>query len=75
MAQDLRERIANDFSFHPATDETGPKHGDVRTFCRELANHLIDLVPPSRELSLALTSLEETMMWANAGIARWAPAA
>lgn len=28
------------------------------------------LVPDGREKSLALTHLEETVMWANAGVAR-----
>jgi hypothetical protein len=31
---------------------------------------LLSLVPAGRELSLALTKLEEAMMWANDGIAR-----
>jgi hypothetical protein len=31
---------------------------------------LNELVPDSREKSLAITHLEEAVMWANAGIAR-----
>lgn len=62
--------LINRFKFHPATDVTGPKHDMVRTMCLQLAAELCDVVPPGRELSLAITALEETMMWANAGIAR-----
>lgn len=66
----VEERILNDFTFHPATPETGPKHDRVRAACLELAQELLTLVPPGREQSLMLTSLEETMHWANAGIAK-----
>lgn len=66
----LPERIANDFSFHPASPVTGPEHDAVRRICRDAALALLLHVPEGRELSLALTNLEQTMMWANAGIAR-----
>ena len=62
--------LANRFGFHPATDETGPKHAGVRGECQNLAFALNALVPDGREKSLAITALEECMMWANAGIAR-----
>jgi hypothetical protein len=66
---DIATRIANDFSFHPATDTTAPKHDEVRRICREAALALLLHVPEGRELSLAITSLQEAMMWANAGVA------
>lgn len=64
------ERISNDFSFHSANEITGPLHDKVRHACKELAYFLIETCPQSRELSLALTALEETMHWANASIAK-----
>lgn len=65
--QDLVSR----FSFHPAKDElTKAKHKRVRNFCLDLADELNAVVPEGREKSLAITKLEEVMMWANAGIAR-----
>lgn len=67
---DVRRRVVNDFKFHPATDKTGPEHASVRAKLFEVAEFLCELVPDGRELSLALTKLEEAMMWANAGIAR-----
>jgi len=68
--QDIHERIENDFSFHPATGVTGPKHDRVRRLMRNVAHELALEVPAGREASVMLTKLEETMMWANAGIAR-----
>ena len=66
----LTERIINDFQFHPADEVTGLQHQAVREACELAAHKLSKLVPPGRELSLALTKLEEAMMWGNAGIAR-----
>lgn len=62
--------IISRFSFHPATENTGPKHDRVRTICEILAHNLNDLLPEGREKSLAITHLEEVMMWSNAAIAR-----
>ena len=35
-----------------------------------MAEEIVKHTPPSREQSLALTALEECVMWANAAIAR-----
>lgn len=59
------------FKFYPADEDAADKHGSVRDVCRDAAGHLLFLTgPPSREQSLAITALEEAMMWANAAIAR-----
>lgn len=63
--------IDNRFDFHPAT--TAEKRGDhtsVRNACKQLAHFLDANVPAGREKSLAITNLEQSMMWANAAIAR-----
>ena len=63
--------LDNRFAYHPPMDEdTKTAHESVREDCRTLAENLVAIVPPGRELSLALTSLEQVMMWANAAIAR-----
>ena len=62
--------IENRFSFHPATPETGEQHAVARAKCFELAAHLNATLPEGREKSLAITHLEEVMMWSNAAIAR-----
>lgn len=63
--------INNRFDFHPATTaEKRGEHTSIREACKTLAHALDARVPNGREKALALTKLEETMMWANAGIAR-----
>lgn len=64
------EDIDNRFAFHPANAVTGDKHAAVRYECGCLAGFLNDLLPQGREKSLAITHLEEVMMWGNAAIAR-----
>lgn len=61
--------ILDRFSFHPATAKTGPVHDSVRAKHAELAEWLINNIPPGRHQSLALTSLQESMMWSNAAVA------
>jgi hypothetical protein len=68
---ELLKRVRNDFKHHPPKDEdTVAAHEQVRSVLHLTANELIGLCPESRELSLALTKLEEAMFWANAAIAR-----
>lgn len=63
--------LDNRFKFHPATEQsTQQRHASIREACLEAANVVDGLVPEGREKSLAVTKLEEAMMWANAGIAR-----
>lgn len=64
-----RAEIANRFAYHPATIVTGPLHDSVRAQMHRTADFLIDTCPDGRHLSLALTALQESMMWANAAIA------
>lgn len=62
--------IANRFRFHRANEAKATKHAIVRQKCFELACELNALLPEGREKSLAITHLEEVMMWGNAGLAR-----
>lgn len=68
--------ITHRFAYHAPRDELVKQaHELIRNACGDLA-HLIDdheLIPEGREKSLAITHLEETMMWANAAIARRRP--
>ncbi len=65
LTDEERER----FRFHPATDVTGPRHETVRIAAEAFAVELAELVPAGRHRALALTAVQEAMMWANAGIA------
>ena len=63
--------LDNRFAYHPPKNEnTAQTHGLIRDNCRGLAAMLDAHCPDSRELSLAITKLEEVMYWANAAIAR-----
>lgn len=63
--------LENRFAFHPAnTDAKQHAHACVRDHCLELASWLNGHLQDSREKSLAITHLEEVMMWSNAAIAR-----
>ena len=58
------------FTYHRPTDEQAKKYTSIRGRARAFAE-LIDVsCPDSREKSLAITKLEEAVMWANASIAR-----
>jgi pyruvate-formate lyase-activating enzyme len=71
MSAQSTNDIENRFSFHPAVDdEIKDAHQSVRDVLKTTA-HLFDgFLPDGREKSLALTKLEEAMMWSNAAIAR-----
>lgn len=69
------EQNAKAFKYHPPKPELNQpeRYERIRAKAGELAHMLITNCPPSRELSLALTSLEQASMWANASIARNEP--
>lgn len=63
--------IEHRFAFHAATtDEKRDAHGSIRQACRVAADYINDICPDGREKSLAITALEEAMMWGNASLAR-----
>jgi len=65
------DKIAARFRSYPvATPERRDAHTLIRDSCEDLARIVNGHVPEGREKSLAITKLEEVMMWANAGIAR-----
>lgn len=67
----LNPELARRFDHHPPKDrETVHKHECTREAARGFATQINAAVPEGREKSLALTKIEEAMMWANAGIAR-----
>lgn len=68
----IDDEILHRFSYHPPRPELkqAERYQSLRTLFRILADDLVRAVPPGRELSLALTKLEEASMHANSGIAR-----
>jgi hypothetical protein len=67
--QKLRQ-VENAFLYHPPKEDQTDRYVFLRGMARELASAIVSNTPESREQSLALTKLEEVVMWANAAIAR-----
>lgn len=63
---DLRNR----FTYRAPHGDQPSRYEIIRSHAFALALELNDLCPDSREKSLAITHLEQTVMWANASIAR-----
>ena len=62
--------IENIFTYHAPKEGQPEKYTAIRNKAKEFATLIQDCVPDGREKSLAMTNLEEVVMWANAGIAR-----
>jgi hypothetical protein len=67
--KDLKN-LENNFKYHAPKDGQPEKYEAIRAEAKGLAGVMMAFCPPSRELSLALTNLEQAVMWANAAIAR-----
>lgn len=61
--------IANSFTYHAPKDDQPQRYVELRDRAGELALLIVHSCPPSRERSIALTKLEESIMWANKSIA------
>lgn len=66
----MNERIENNFTYHKPSGDQPERYERIRTKAKELAYLMNELCPDSREKSLAMTQLEDAVMWANASIAR-----
>ena len=66
MIEDLNKR----FTYHAPKEGQPQKYENIRKNALALAELLNAMCPDFREKSLAITSLEEAVMWANASIAR-----
>ena len=70
MTEKKNEQIERAFTYHAPKPDQIPRYQYIRDTGKELATYIDSNCPNSREKSLALTKLEETVMWANASIAR-----
>jgi hypothetical protein len=62
--------LRNKFSYHPPKDaETVAAYEKLRSAALAFALNIDELVPDGREKALAITNLQQSVMWANAGIA------
>lgn len=61
--------LENRFRYHKGPPSRNVKHDAVTEKTLALAKELRDLLPPGRNLALALTHLEDVRMRANAALA------
>jgi hypothetical protein len=64
--RDLEKR----FTYHPPKPGQPEIYAEIRAKALDFAVFLESKCGDSRELSLAITHLEQAVMWVNAGIAR-----
>lgn len=62
--------IERNFTYHAPKEDQISRYEEIRQNCKITAKVIDTLCPDSREKSLAITKLEEAVMWANASIAR-----
>lgn len=64
------EQIENAFTYHAPKGDQAERYGVIREHAKQYAQFLLDTCPESRELSVAITKLDEVVFWANASIVR-----
>jgi hypothetical protein len=65
-----KEQIENNFKYHSPIGNQPERYESIRNMAKGMAHFINSACPDSREKSLALTNLEQAVMWANASIAR-----
>jgi hypothetical protein len=58
------------FAYRPLKGDQEQRYILLRTAAGELADKITEFTPESREQAIALTKLDEVVMWANIAIAR-----
>lgn len=61
--------IESVFTYHAPFGDQPARYIALRAKAKELAELVVASTPVSREQSVALTKLQESIMWANASIA------
>ncbi len=69
ISQKMETQIENSFTYHSPKDDQPDRYVYLRNNALQLAILILGNVPVGREQSLAITKLEECIMWANKGIA------
>lgn len=63
------DKLEEIFRYHEPVGNQTERYEYLRDEARSLAHTIQSLTPKSREQSLAITSLQQAVMWANAAIA------
>lgn len=61
--------IDNIFTYHAPKKDQLPRYEEIRATARQLAEVINHDCPESREKSIAITKIQEVVMFANASIA------
>ena len=62
--------IENNFSYHKPFGDQPKRYEELRSKAKELTNLILENCPESDERQIAMRRLEDSIMWANASIAR-----
>lgn len=65
-----QNEIDSRFDYHPPKADQASVYEYFRGKMKALAEDINRICPESREKALAMTNLEQAIMWANAAIAR-----
>lgn len=65
-----REQIEHNFTYHPPKDDQPQLYKEIRDRAKLFALFILENCPTSRERSLAITAIENSVFWANAAVAR-----
>jgi hypothetical protein len=69
-AEPQNPELERRFTYHAPKSSQPARYERIRNAAKNLAYLIDQACPDSREKSLALTNLEQAVMWANASIAR-----
>ncbi len=64
-----QEQIENTFTYHKPFGDQTQRYEALRNLAKTMATLIQESCPESREKALALTNLQQSIMWANASIA------
>lgn len=65
--------VLEQFAYHPATEDTAPRHDAIRWEFLAFAQRLWPLVPDGPEKTLVFRELQKGQMFANLAVALTAP--
>ena len=66
----MNPKFESMFIYHAPKPGQSEIYQEIRDFAKKFAELIDQRCPDSREKSLAITKIEEAMMWANSSIAR-----
>ena len=65
----MNATLEQTYTYHPPTPAQATRYVALRDGAKALAKLITELTPQSREQSVALTNVQQAVMWANAAIA------